>query len=110
VALAGKIALVALVWSALGLAAVAQLRSVGPAIGVVLAFSFLESILALWGPYANVSVTAATNGLFGSFLGGIIGPLMPGGDLSTIHSIFTLVGWTLLGLGLTWWGLRRRDA
>ena len=108
--LVGKVGLVALVWSSLGLAAVSLLRSVGPAIGVVLAFSFLESILAFWGPYENVSVTAATSGLFGSSIGGFMGPLIPGGDLSITHSITVLVGWALLGLGLTWWGLRRRDA
>jgi hypothetical protein len=105
-----RIGLVAMVWSSLGLAAVALLRSVGPAIGVVLAFSFLESILAFWGPYGNVSVTAATGGLFGAQLGGLFGALVPGADLSLAHSIAILVGWTLFGLGLTWWGLRRRDA
>jgi hypothetical protein len=105
-----RLGLVALVWSALGLAAVGLLRSVGPAIGAVLAFSFLESILAFWGPYENVSVAAATSGLFGITFGGPVASLIPGSDLTLTHSVLILVLWAMAGLGLTWWGLRRRDA
>jgi hypothetical protein len=105
-----RLGLVALVWSSLGLAAVALLRSVGPAIGAVLAFSFLEAILGLWRPYGNVSVTAATTGLFGSSLDGWLGSLVPGSGLTTLHSVVVISCWALAGLGLTWWGLRRRDA
>jgi hypothetical protein len=105
-----RLGLVALVWTSLGLAAVAMLRSVGPAIGVVLAFSFLESILALWDPYENVSATAASTGLFGSLIEGPFGEFIPGAGLSVPHAAVILAGWAILGLGLTWWGLHRRDA
>jgi hypothetical protein len=108
--IAWKTGLVALVWSSLGLAAVAMLRSVGPAIGAGLAFTFLEGILAFWPPYENVSVSAATSGLFATGLPGFMGDLTPGSGLSELHSVVILVSWTLVGLGLTWWGLRRRDA
>lgn len=105
-----RLGVVALVWSSLGLAAVALLRSVGPAIGAVIAFSFVEAIIGLWRPYGNVSVTAATNGLFGSSLDGFMGSLIPGAGLTTLHAVVVIVSWTLVGLALTWWGLHRRDA
>lgn len=105
-----RMGLIALAWTSLGLGTVGALRSVGPAIGAVLAFSFLETFLALWDPYANVSLTAATNALFEVSLGGIAGAFLPGGDLSLFHSAAIVVGWIGLGLGLTWWGLHRRDA
>lgn len=105
-----RIGLISLAWTSLGLGTVGALRSIGPAIGAVLAFSFLETFLALWDPYANVSLTAATNALFQVSLGGIAGAFVPGGDLSLAHSIAIVVGWVGIGLGLTWWGLHRRDA
>lgn len=105
-----RLGLIALAWTSLGLGTVAALRSIGPAIGAVIAFSFLESFLSLWDPYANVSLTAATNALFEVSLGGIAGAFLPGGDLSLFHSVAILLGWVALGLILTWWGLHRRDA
>lgn len=105
-----KMGLVSLAWTSLGLGTVAALRSMGPAIGAALAFSFLESFLALWAPYGNVSLTAATSGLFEFVLSGAVGAFVPGGDLSLIHSILVVFGWTLVGLGLTGWGLHYRDA
>ncbi len=105
-----RLGLVALVWTALGLAAVATLRSVGPAIGAVIAFSFLEAILGLWRPYGSVSVTAATTGLFGSELEGWMGSLIPGAGQGTVHSVIVIGCWTMGALALTWWGLHRKDA
>lgn len=106
-----KSALIAVAWTSLGTAAVALLRSVGPAIGAGLAVYFAESFLALWGPWENVSLTAASTGLFDvDFGGGGFGGLVPGGGLALWHQLAIIAGWTLLGLGLTWWGLRRRDA
>jgi len=107
---AWKVGLIEVAWVALGLGAIAMLRSVGPAIGAVIAFSFAEGLLAIWAPYQNVSLSAATNGLFDVDIGGAFGPFVPGGDLSQIHAVAIILGWTLLGLGLTWWGLQRRDA
>lgn len=103
-----KVALVALAWTAIGLGAVAQLRSVGPAIGAALALYFIDPILGLWDRWANVSLSAATNALFQVDLGGF-GSLVPGSDLSVGHAVAIMAGWTALGLVVTWWGLYRRD-
>lgn len=110
VGLLWRAAVISVAWTSLGLGAVSMLRSVGPAIGVVLAFSFGESILALWAPYENVSLTAATTGLYDFVFGGGFESLIPGSDLSRAHALAIIAGWTLLGLTLTWWGLQRRDA
>ena len=105
-----RLGLIQLAWVALGMGGIAMLRSVGSAIGAVIAFSFLESILALWGPYENVSLTAASTGLFDIALSGFVGSFIPGGDLSLVHAVTIIAGWTVLGIALTWWGLQRRDA
>ena len=110
IGLGWRMGLISLAWTSLGLGTVGALRSMGPAIGAVLAFSFLETFLALWEPYGNLSLTAATNALFEVSLGGIAGAFLPGGDLSLIHSIAIMIGWIAFGLVLTWWGLHRRDA
>lgn len=110
VGLLWKGAIIALAWSSLGIGAVSLLRSVGPAIGAGLAVYFAENFLALWDPWENVSITAATTGLFAVDFGGGFAGLIPGSGLSTWHILAILAGWTLLGLGLTWWGLQRRDA
>jgi hypothetical protein len=105
-----KIGLIELAWTALGLGAVAMLRSVGPAIGAALALYFVDPILGLWGPWENVSLSAATNALFGVDVAGGFGALVPGADLSVPHAVAVVLGWTFVGLALTWWGLHRRDA
>lgn len=104
-----KLGLVAVAWTALGLAAVALLRSVGPAIGAALALYFVDPLLGLWGPWTNVSVSAASNALFQVTLGGALGTLVPGTGLSLAHSVAIMLGWTALGFVLTWWGLQARD-
>ncbi len=105
-----RMGLISFAWTSLGLGTVAALRSMGPAIGAVLAFSFLESFLSLWDPYANVSLTAGTTALFEVSLGGIAGAFLPGGDISLAHAVGILIGWVIVGFALTWWGLHRRDA
>jgi hypothetical protein len=105
-----KSAVIAMAWTAIGIGAVSLLRSVGPAIGVGLAIYFAESFLALWDPWENVSITAATTGLFTVEFGGGLSGFIPGLDLPLWHMLSILAGWTLLGLFLTWWGLQRRDA
>jgi hypothetical protein len=109
-ALVWKLALIELAWTAIGLGAVAMLRSVGPAIGAALALYFIDPILGLWGPWENVSLSAATTALFQVDIPGGFGALVPGGDLSLPHAVAIVLGWTALGLAITWWGLRRRDA
>jgi hypothetical protein len=105
-----KAAVIAIPWTAMGIGAVSLLRSVGPAIGVGLAVYFAESFLALWDPWENVSLTAATTGLFNVDFGGGFAGLVPGMGLPLWHQLAILAGWTAFGLGLTWWGLQRRDA
>lgn len=106
-----KSGLIAIAWTSVGMAAVALLRSVGPAIGVGLAIYFAESFLALWGPWENVSLTAASTALFTvDFGGGGFAGLVPGMGLAAWHRLTIIAVWTLVGLGLTWWGLQRRDA
>lgn len=106
-----KSALIAIAWTSLGTAAVALLRSVGPAIGAGLGIYFAESFLALWGPWQNVSLTAASTALFVVDFGdGAFGSFVPGGDLSMPHRLAIIAVWTVVGLALTWWGLQRRDA
>jgi hypothetical protein len=105
-----KSAVIAMAWTSLGTGAVAILRSVGPAIGAGLAVYFAESFLTLWGPWENVSLTAASTGLFNVDFGGGFAGFVPGGGLPLWHQLAILAGWTMLGLGLTWWGLQRRDA
>jgi hypothetical protein len=107
-----KVGLIALAWTSVGLAAVALLRSVGPAIGAALAIIFVDPLLGLWGPYESVSISAATTALFPILPAGAAGfeSLIPGADLSTAHAIGIMVGWSLVGFLLTWWGIQRRDA
>lgn len=110
VAIGWRLGVAAVVWSALGLAAVAVLRSVGPAIGAVLAFYFVDQMLGLWQTYERVSLTAATNGLFGQILEGWYGAFVPGASLSVGRALTIIGAWTLFAFVLTWWGLARRDA
>jgi len=106
-----RFALIALSWTSIGLGAVALTRSIGPAMGIALGFSFLDSILAPFlGPYERVSLTAASNGMFDVGGDGPFSVFIPGADLSLTQTIIITLGWSLLGFGLTWWGLQRRDA
>ncbi len=105
-----KVGLIELAWTAIGLGAVAMLRSVGPAIGAALAFYFVDSILILWSPYQNISLSSATSALFQISIPGDFGEIFGGIGLSLGHAVVVMVGWTVIGLFLTWWGLQRRDA
>lgn len=104
-----KVGLVELAWTAIGLGAVAMLRSVGPAIGAALAFYFVDSILVVWPVYRKVSLTAATNSLFQIDIPGGFGELF-GLGLPLGQAVAVVLGWALVGLVLAWWGLQRRDA
>lgn len=106
-----RFGLIAAAWTSIGLGAVAITRSIGPAMGIALGFSFLDSIIAPFlGPYEKVSLTAASNGIFDVGGDGPFSVFIPGADLSLTHAVAITVGWTLLGFVLTWWGLQRRDA
>ncbi len=108
--LAWRLGAVALVWTALGLAAVALIRSVGPAIGVGIGFLFLDQIIGFWATYQNISLFMASNALFGHFVDGPLSDVFPGSGISSGHALAVLAGWTALAFFLTWLGLSRRDA
>lgn len=102
---------IAAAWISLGLAAVGLTRSIPVAMGIALGFSFLDSILAPFVDfYETVSLTAATNGIFQVGAGSAFSVFIPGGDMTVLHALSVMTGWTLVGLGLAWWGLHRRDA
>lgn len=107
-----QLAAIAAAWIALGLGAVGMTRSIPVAMGIALGVSFLDSILAAFVDfYEPVSLTAATNGIFQLGRGNdLFSAFVPGGDMSLPHALSILAGWSLIGLGLTWWGLHRRDA
>jgi len=106
-----KFAVIAAAWTSIGMGAVALTRSIGAAMGIALGLSFLDSIIAPFvSAYENVSLTAAANGIFDVGGDGPFGGLIPGNGMSTAHALAVMAGWAVAGLGLTWWGLRRRDA
>lgn len=107
--LAWKVGLVELAWTAIGLGAVAMLRSVGPAIGAALAFYFIDSILVVWSTYRQISLTAATGSLFEIEIPGDFGSMF-GIGMPLGQAVAVVLGWTLVGLVLAWWGLQRKDA
>lgn len=102
--------LVQVTWVALGLCLVGLLRSVGPAIGVALALSFGESILALWRPYANVSLTTNSTALLGQVDMGAFSALIPGSDIPPSRALVVVATWAVVALIVAWWSLVRREA
>jgi hypothetical protein len=110
-ALLWKFAVIAGAWTSIGMGAVALTRSIGAAMGIALGLSFLDSIIAPFVSfYENISLTAASNGIFEVGGDGPFAGFVPGGDMSTAHALAVMAGWALVGLGVTWWGLQRRDA
>ena len=109
---AWKVLLVQTTWVALGLGAIALLRSTGVAIGIVVAYSFLEGLLTLWRPYGEIALSSASNALIGQVLADVSGGFGVGAAdaMAFGQAIAVVLGWTLLGSGLTWLGLARREA
>ncbi len=107
--IAWKALLVVFTWVALGMAASAWLRAVGPAIGATLAFSFAEGILALWDGWRNISLSVHTSALLGSLdfggFGGILGEQPSFGT-----ALAVVLGWCILSIGAAYAGLHYRDA
>lgn len=98
-------------WVSLGLGLVGLLRSIGPAIGVALALSFAESILAIWRPYGRVSLTANSMALLGTAdIGGAMGSFLPGAGIPQGRAALVVGVWTVAALALAWWSLTQRDA
>lgn len=112
VGVAWKPLLVQLMWVSLGLAAMAWLRSTGLAIGIVVAFSFGEGIVALWSAYRSVSLSVATNALFGEITADVTGGIGFGVSepMSFTMAILVVLAWTAVGTIAAYTGLRYRDA
>jgi hypothetical protein len=106
-----KFLVIAGAWTSIGLGAIGLTRSIPSAMAIALGLSFVDSILAPFVEiYENVSLTAATTGIFGLAADGAFGELIPGGNMSLAHALLVMAGWAALGLGVMWWGLQRRDA
>lgn len=107
-AVAWKTALTQATWVGLGLGMVALFRNMGPAIGVALGFSFLDGILALWGPWAEVSLSIASSRLIAD-MSAFGGAFLPAVDMGFSQALAVVIGWTVLGLFLGLIGLEVRD-
>jgi hypothetical protein len=101
-----KLGLVELVWVSIGLAAAAGLRSVGPAVGVGLGFSFLDAVLAVWAPWRRWSPTWATSSLVD---GRRVSDILGGGQMTPGEAALVLVLWCVLALVVAWAALRFRE-
>ncbi|MGZ5385692.1 MAG: hypothetical protein ACXWH0_17160, partial [Acidimicrobiia bacterium] len=107
--IAWKALLVVFTWVALGMAASAWLRAVGPAIGATLAFSFAEGILALWSVWRSISLSIHTSALLGSLdIGGFGGIL--GEQPSFGRALAVVLGWCIVSIAAAYAGLHFRDA
>ncbi len=105
-----KSLLVVFTWVSLGLAASAWLRSVGPAIGAVLAFSFGDGLLSLWSGWRRVSLSSHTSALLGDLdqLGGLRSIL--GETPSFAKALTVVLTWAVVAVVAAWAGLQLRDA
>ena len=107
--IAWKALLVVFTWVALGMAASAWLRAVGPAIGATLAFLYVERILALWEGWRNISLSIHTSALLGPLDFGGFGDIL--GETPSFGKAFVAVlGWCIVAIVAAFAGLRFRDA
>jgi hypothetical protein len=105
-----KTALTQLTWVAIALGGTGLFRAIGPAIGVVLAFTFGEGILALWKPWQRVSLSSASTRLIAD-LGDLTGGFGVSftGEMSFRQALVVVIAWTMLGIALAIVGLQVRD-
>jgi hypothetical protein len=111
VELAWKVGVSQLTWVALGFAAAAWLRSIGPAIGAGIAFSFIDGIGALWKPWRTISLGAHASALLGSLdldVGGGFGVAFVE-DASFGKALAVVLAWTLAAAVAAVAGLQLRD-
>ena len=108
-AIAWKALLVVFTWVALGMAASAWLRAVGPAIGATLAFSFAEGILPLWEVWRTISLSVHTSALLGALDVGGFGGLL-GETPSFGRALAVILGWCVAAIVAAFAGLHFRDA
>ena len=99
-------------WVGLGLAAISLVRSTGVAIGIALAYSFLEGLLTLWRPYAEAALSTASSSLIGETAADVSGGFGVGGadPMAFGQAIVVVVAWAVAGALLTWIGLTYREA
>lgn len=105
-----KTGVIEFTWVALGLGATAMLRSVGPAIGLALAFAFGEGILAIWRPWQEISLSTASTAMLADLTevtGGF--GITFFGDMGFTQALLVVLGWAVLGVALAWLGLQIRD-
>jgi hypothetical protein len=108
-AVAWKALLIQFTWVAIGLAFSSWLRSVGPAIGAAIAFSFIEGLLIIWSGWRRVSLSLASSSILGELDAGGFGPVL--GELPPFRTaLATVVAWAVGATILAWAGLRFRDA
>lgn len=105
----GSALLIQIAWVALGLGLVGLFRSIGPAIGAALAFSFGEQLLGLWRPYGNVSLTANSTALLGAVDPEIFGGMLPGAGIPPERAAVVVAIWAVAAVALAWWALVQRD-
>lgn len=110
VSILAKTALIQFTWVAIALGGTGLFRALGPAIGVVLAFSFGEGILALWRPWQQVSLSGASSRLIadlGDIGGGFGITFTP--EISFGHALAVVLAWTLVGVAVAIFGVQVRD-
>lgn len=106
--LAWKVGLTQVTWVGLAFGMVAIFRSMGPAIGMVLGFSVLDGVLALWEPWTEVSLSIASSRLVQD-LSAATAPFMPEIGMGFGQAMAIVLGWTAFGLMLALIGLEVRD-
>ena len=95
-------------WVGLGLGMVALFRNMGLAIGAALGFSVLDSILSIWDPWSEVSLSVASSRLF-TDVTAVGGPFAATSAMGFGQALTMIAGWTALGLVLGVIGLEVRD-
>lgn len=107
-----KSGLVELTWTALAVAAVALFRSLGPALGAALAFSFVEGLLSLWKLYRPISLSTNSTAMLGElseFSGGFGIGVAAAEPIPELQATVAVMIWALGLIGLAWAALRFRD-
>ncbi|HZD22682.1 MAG TPA: hypothetical protein VE569_04680 [Acidimicrobiia bacterium] len=106
-----KFGVISAAWTSIGLGAIGLTRSIPSAMAIALGLSFVDSVVAPFVDlYENISLTAASNGIFAVTVGGGFSELSPGANMSIAHAVLVMLGWIVFGLAGTSWGLQRRDA
>ncbi len=105
-----KSGLVVSTWTALALAAVTLFRSLGPALGAALAFSFVDGLVSLWTAYRPVSLSTNSTAMLGELSGFASGMGFPGLDpIPPGRATMVVAAWAVGLVGVAWASLQLRD-